>query len=69
MFQRPTSRHRLPGSRSTRRSQQQRKTLGSRCLTLEALEPRAIKRCPKPHDLLTEPRDQARARLRGNPTP
>ena len=26
-------------------------------------EPRAIKRRPKPHDLLTEPRDQARAKL------
>jgi len=32
------------------------------------IEPRAIKRRPKPHDLLTEPRDQARAKLRGNPT-
>jgi hypothetical protein len=28
------------------------------------VEPRAIKRRPKPHDLLTEPRDQARKRLR-----
>jgi len=28
------------------------------------LEPRAIKRRPKPHDLLTQPRDQARAKLR-----
>ncbi len=27
------------------------------------VEPRAIKRRPKPHDLLTEPRDQARAKL------
>ena len=27
------------------------------------IEPRAIKRRPKPHDLLTEPRDQARAKL------
>ena len=27
------------------------------------VEPRAVKRRPKPHDLLTEPRDQARARL------
>jgi putative transposase len=27
------------------------------------LEPRAIKRRPKPHDLLTEPREQARAKL------
>jgi len=29
------------------------------------VEPRAVKRRPKPHDLLTEPRDQARARLLG----
>lgn len=29
------------------------------------VEPRAIKRRPKPHDLLTEPRDRARARLIG----
>ena len=28
------------------------------------VEPRAIKRRPKPHDLLTKPRDQARAELR-----
>jgi hypothetical protein len=28
------------------------------------IEPRAIKRRPKPHDLLTQPRDQARAKLR-----
>jgi hypothetical protein len=27
------------------------------------VEPRAIKRRPKPHDLLTEPRDKARKRL------
>lgn len=27
------------------------------------IEPRAMKRRPKPHDLLTEPRDQARAKL------
>ena len=27
------------------------------------IEPRTIKRRPKPHDLLTEPRDQARAKL------
>ena len=27
------------------------------------IEPRAIKRRPKPHDLLTEPRDQAGAKL------
>lgn len=27
------------------------------------IEPRAIKRRPKPHDLLTEPRDLARAKL------
>lgn len=27
------------------------------------IEPRAIKRRPKPHDLLREPRDQARAKL------
>lgn len=27
------------------------------------VEPRAIKRRPKPHDLLTKPRDQARAEL------
>jgi hypothetical protein len=27
------------------------------------IEPRAIKRRPKPHDLLTQPRDQARAKL------
>jgi putative transposase len=27
------------------------------------VEPRAVKRRPKPHDLLTEPRDQARAKL------
>jgi len=27
------------------------------------VEPRAIKRRPKPHDLLTEPRDLARAKL------
>ena len=26
-------------------------------------EPRAVKRRPKPHDLLTQPRDQARAKL------
>jgi hypothetical protein len=31
------------------------------------VEPRAIKRRPKPHDLLTEPRDQARARLLPRP--
>jgi hypothetical protein len=30
------------------------------------VEPRAIKRRPKPHDLLCEPREQARARLLGN---
>jgi Transposase DDE domain len=30
------------------------------------VEPRAIKRRPKPHDLLTEPRDQARKRLMQN---
>jgi hypothetical protein len=29
------------------------------------VEPRAIKRRPKPHDLLTEPRDRARAKLIG----
>ena len=29
------------------------------------VEPRAIKRRPKPHDLLTEPRKQARERLMG----
>jgi len=29
------------------------------------VEPRAVKRRPKPHDLLTEPRDQARAKLLG----
>jgi hypothetical protein len=27
------------------------------------IEPRAIKRRPKPHDLLTEPRERARAKL------
>ena len=27
------------------------------------VEPRAVKRRPKPHDLLTKPRDQARAEL------
>jgi hypothetical protein len=27
------------------------------------VEPRAVKRRPKPHDLLMEPREQARARL------
>ena len=27
------------------------------------VEPRAVKRRPKPHDLLTQPRDQARAEL------
>ena len=30
------------------------------------VEPRAIKRRPKPHDLLREPREQARERLMGN---
>jgi hypothetical protein len=30
------------------------------------IEPRAIKRRPKPHDLLCEPREQARERLMGN---
>jgi len=30
------------------------------------VEPRAIKRRPKPHDLLTKPRDQARAELMGD---
>jgi hypothetical protein len=29
------------------------------------IEPRAIKRRPKPHDLLTKPRNQARAELMG----
>jgi len=29
------------------------------------IEPRAVKRRPKPHDLLTKPRDQARAELIG----
>ena len=29
------------------------------------VEPRAVKRRPKPHDLLTKPRDQARAELLG----
>ena len=32
------------------------------------VEPRAIKRRPKPHDLLTKPRDQARAELIGRKT-
>ena len=32
-------------------------------------EPRAIKRRPKPHDLLTKPRDQARAQLIGAKSP
>ncbi len=30
------------------------------------IEPRAIKRRPKPHDLLTEPRADARAKLLAN---
>ena len=29
----------------------------------DRVEPRAVKRRPKPHDILTEPRDQARAKL------
>jgi len=33
------------------------------------VEPRAIKRRPKPHDLLTQPRDQARAELVGEKSP
>ena len=33
------------------------------------VEPRAIKRRPKPHDLLTKPRDQARAELIGEKSP
>jgi hypothetical protein len=33
------------------------------------VEPRAVKRRPKPHDLLTKPRDQARAELIGEKTP
>ncbi len=32
-------------------------------------EPRAIKRRPKPHDLMTKPRDQARAELIGAKPP
>lgn len=34
----------------------------------DRIEPRAIKRRPKPHDLLTEPRDQARAKLLADAT-
>jgi len=30
------------------------------------VEPRAVKRRPKPHDLLMKPRAQARAELRGS---
>lgn len=30
----------------------------------DRIEPRAVKRRPKPHDLLTQPREQARAKLR-----
>ncbi len=33
------------------------------------LEPRAIKRRPKPHDLMTKPRGQARAELIGGKSP
>jgi len=33
------------------------------------VEPRAVKRRPKPHALLTEPREQARAKLCGRPSP
>ncbi len=33
------------------------------------VEPRAVKRRPKPHDLLTKPRDQARAELIGAKSP
>jgi len=33
------------------------------------IEPRAVKRRPKPHDLLTKPRDQARAQLIGAKSP
>jgi len=33
------------------------------------VEPRAVKRRPKPHDLLTKPRDQARAELIGGKSP
>jgi hypothetical protein len=33
------------------------------------VEPRAVKRRPKPHDLLTQPRDQARAELLGAALP
>jgi hypothetical protein len=33
------------------------------------VEPRAVKRRPKPHDLLTKPRDQARAELLGAALP
>lgn len=33
------------------------------------IEPRAVKRRPKPHDLLTQPREQARAKLIAGETP
>ena len=35
----------------------------------DRVEPRAIKRRPKPHKLLTEPRDQARAKLLARKSP